>query len=112
MEILILLFKSGIQLDEIVATSESRADQYRKVKGLLQKYYVSDPATEHLGGVFLFDSKENLEAFRESQLAKSTAEAYKFTEPPRIQILTIMKQLREEKSSVAATSKAQEAVPS
>jgi len=42
MELLIFLFKSGLPLEEISATSEKRADRYRKVKGLIQKYYVQD----------------------------------------------------------------------
>ena len=66
MELLIFLFKSGLKFNEIVATSEKRADQYRKVKGLLQKYYVQDESTGQVGGVFVFDSKENREAFKNS----------------------------------------------
>jgi len=42
MELLVFLFKSGLPLEEISATSEKRADKYRKVKGLIQKYYVQD----------------------------------------------------------------------
>ena len=36
------LFKSGLPMDDIEKTSESRADQYRQVPGLVQKYYVLD----------------------------------------------------------------------
>jgi len=64
MELLIFLFKSGLPLEEISATSEKRADRYRKVKGLIQKYYVQDKSTGHVGGVFIFDSKQSLQAFR------------------------------------------------
>lgn len=95
MEILIFLFKSGMSMDEIAKTSEIRAEKYRKVKGLLQKYYVTDRSTDHIGGVFVFDSKESLEAFRNSELAKSTGEAYKFTEQPTIRVLEIAKRLFE-----------------
>jgi hypothetical protein len=38
MELLVFLFKSGLPFEEIAATSEKRADRYRKVKGLIQKY--------------------------------------------------------------------------
>ena len=94
MELLLFLFKSGLPLEEISATSEKRADRYRKVKGLIQKYYVQDKSTGHVGGVFIFDSKESLKAFRDSELAKSTAEAYKFLEPPTTRVLEIAKVLR------------------
>ncbi len=67
---------------------------------MLQKLYVSDPASGHIGGIFIFDLKENLIAFRESELAKSTAQAYKFIEPPSIRLLEIAKMLFENKNPV------------
>ncbi|MFQ5833450.1 MAG: YdhR family protein [Candidatus Thorarchaeota archaeon] len=95
MNLLIFLFKSGLPLEEIEKTSEQRADRYLQVKGLIQKYYVLDKSTDRAGGVFVFDSEENLATFRESELAKSTGEAYKFLEPPHTRVLEIAKVLRE-----------------
>jgi len=97
MELLVLLSKSGLPIEEMLKTAEKRAYEYRKVKGLLQKFYVRDAASGHVGGVFVFDSKENLEAFRDSDLAKSTGEVYKFLEPPSIRVLEIVKVLYEQK---------------
>jgi hypothetical protein len=94
MRLLIFLFKSGLPIEEIMKTSEDRADSYRKVSGLVQKYYVVDKSTDRVGGIFVFDSEENLRAFRESELAKSTGEAYKFLEPPHTRVLEIAKVLR------------------
>jgi hypothetical protein len=82
-------------MEDIEKTSESRADKYRQVSGLMQKYYVLDKENDRVGGVFVFDSQESLVAFRESDLAKSTGEAYKFLEPPHTQALEIAKVLRE-----------------
>ena len=48
----------------------------------------------HVGGVFVFDSKESLTAFRDSELAKSTGVAYKFVEPPATRVLEIAKVLK------------------
>ncbi|MHA2406704.1 MAG: YdhR family protein [Candidatus Hermodarchaeia archaeon] len=95
MELLIFLFKSGLEFDQIKETSEARAEQYRKVPGLIQKYYVQDHETGRVGGVFVFDSKANLKAFKESALAQSTGDAYKFLEPPHTRVLEIAKVLRE-----------------
>jgi hypothetical protein len=95
MNLLIFLFRSGLSIEEIEKTSEGRADQYRKVPGLVQKYYVLDKATDRVGGVFVFDSIENLQAFQESDLAKSTGEAYNFKEPPHGRVLEIVKVLYE-----------------
>ena len=89
------LFKSGLSMEDIEKTSESRADKYRQVPGLVQKYYVLDKENDRVGGVFLFDSQESLIAFRESDLAKSTGEAYKFLEPPQTSALEVAKILRE-----------------
>ena len=89
------LFKSGLSMDDVEKTSNGRADQYRQVPGLVQKYYVVDNETGQVGGVFVFDSVENLKAFKESDLSKSTGEAYKFLEPPQARVLEIAKVLRE-----------------
>ena len=94
MELLLFLFKSGLPMEEIEATSEKRANRYLQVNGLIQKYYVTDKLTGHVGGVFIFDSKENLTAFRDSELAKSTAVAYEFVEPPTTRVLEIAKVLK------------------
>lgn len=91
-----ILFKSGLPMEEIMEVVKSREDRYREVKGLLQKHYVIDNTTDKKGGVFIFDSKESLKAFKESDLSKSTAEAYKFIEPPEIKVLEVMKNLREQ----------------
>ncbi|MHA1936927.1 MAG: hypothetical protein ACXABV_08055 [Candidatus Thorarchaeota archaeon] len=82
-------------MEDIEKTSESRTDQYRQVPGLVQKYYVLDKENDRVGGVFVFDSQESLVAFRESDLAKSTGEAYKFLGPPHTSALEIAKVLRE-----------------
>lgn len=55
---------------EVLELFNKRADKYRKVKGLLQKLYIHDESTGDVGGVYVFDSKESLEAYRNSDLAK------------------------------------------
>ena len=101
MEILILLFKSGLPMEELMKVSKIRAERYSKVKGLIQKYYVTDQTSNHIGGLFIFDSKESLEAFRNSDLSKSTAEAYQFLESPDIRILDVIKTLKEQEELIA-----------
>ncbi len=92
MKLLIFLFKSGLSDEEVLKVSEGRESQYLEVEGLIQKYYVQVKEMDRGGGVF--DTVENLEAFRESELAKGTGEAYKFTEPPHAKVLDIVKTLR------------------
>ena len=94
MKLLMFLFKSGLSVEEIMRVSEGREAQYREVEGLIQKYYVQSKEMGRVGGVFVFDTAENLVAFRDSELAKSTGEAYEFTEPPHTRVLDIVKTLR------------------
>jgi hypothetical protein len=94
MKLLIFLFNSGLSTEEVMKISEGRESQYLEVKGLIQKYYVKVKEMDRVGGVFVFDTAEHLAAFRESELAKSTGEAYKITEPPHTRVLDIVKTLR------------------
>lgn len=97
MEVLVILYKSGLSMDEVLSRFKKRSDKYRDVKGLLQKLYVRDESTDHVGGIYVFDSKESLEAFRNSDLEKSIGDAYEFVEPPTIRALEVVRVLYEEK---------------
>ncbi len=94
MKLLMFLFKSGLSPEETLKVSESREAQYREVEGLIQKYYVQSKEMGRVGGAFIFDTAENLAAFKGSDLAKSTREVYEFTEPPHTRVLDIVKTLR------------------
>jgi hypothetical protein len=93
MELLLLLFKSDLSHDEIEDRIDERAEQYRSVPGLIQKFYVRDEQSHHIGGVLVFDSKENLQAFQASELAISTRSVYQFKEPPVVRVLDISRVL-------------------
>ena len=51
MIIQIIRFKSRLSHSEVNQRFIDRSDQYRKVPGLLQKYYVHFPDTREYGGV-------------------------------------------------------------
>ncbi|MHA2284018.1 MAG: YdhR family protein [Promethearchaeota archaeon] len=95
MEIMVLLFETGLKIEDLVKTSNERFEKFLHVKGLLQKFYISDRNSNQIGGVYVFDSKENLEAFRESELSKSTSETYKFLGPEDARFYNISRTLRE-----------------
>ena len=101
MEILIFLFKSGLPMEELMEVSKTRGEQFKKVKGLIQKYYVSDKESNRIGGVYFFDSKKNLKDFRNSELSKSTAGAYQFLEEPDVRILDVLRPLKEKDELLA-----------
>jgi len=100
MEALVFLYKSGLTKEEVLAKFKQRSDKYRNVKGLLQKLYVQDKSTGKVGGIYFFDSKENLEAFMNSDLEKSIGQTYKFVESPSITKLEVVNMLYEEKKQV------------
>jgi heme-degrading monooxygenase HmoA len=89
MELLLILFRSGLPQEEVVRNFKERANKYREVRGLVQKYYLHDESSGEFGGMYLFDSKENLEAFRNSDLAKSIGTAQRTPEPPTRKVFTV-----------------------
>ena len=46
------------------------------------------------GGIYVWDNKESLLAFKDSDLAKSIPQAYEVVEAPSIEIMNILFQLR------------------
>ena len=91
------LFKSGLSKDEVLKKFEERTYKYREVKGLSQKYYIHEESSNEFGGVYVFDSKENLEAFRSSELAKSIGDTYKYLEPPVKKVFNVNLVLNKDK---------------
>ena len=82
MVISIVRFKSRLSPDEIQALYEERADQYRRVPGLLEKLYLRFRDTGESGAVYVWESEEALEAFRHSDLSHSIAGAYEVEDAP------------------------------
>ena len=95
MEIMVLLFETGLKIDDLIKTSNERFEKFLHVKGLLQKFYLSDPNSNQVGGIYVFDSKENLEAFRESELSKSTSAAYKILKGSDVRFFNVSRTLRD-----------------
>ena len=75
--------------------ARQRADDFRAFPGLCQKYYFQDPATGEIGGLYLWESEEALDAYRKSALRASIASAYETIGEPQIEVLDILMPLRE-----------------
>ena len=71
MIIQIVRFKTDLSEDEIRRIAENRAPQYRALPGLRQKYYAYERQTGEFAGIYLWDSLEALQEFRQSELARS-----------------------------------------
>ena len=74
--ILYVRIKSDVDLEELDRRMNERKPHFLEVPGLIQKIYGRDEATGDTCGIYFFESKEALAAFRESELAKTIPAAY------------------------------------
>lgn len=87
-------FESTLPEAEVLRRADERADAYRAVPGLIQKYYVKLAEPNRYGGVMLWESTEALAAFRESELAKTIPTVYGVKGAPTIEVAEVVDTLR------------------
>ena len=92
--LLIVRFKSSLPPDELEKRYKKRLPEFRALPGLLQKYYLYDPASDEWGGFYLWDSQESLNEYMASDLRKSIPETYQIAGTPRIETTTVIDILR------------------
>jgi len=90
----IIKLKSNLPEEELLKKAREREPQFKEIPGLIQKYYVKTGQSGQYGGIYIWDSPEALQSYRESDLAKSIPEAYEIIEAPNIEIMDILFQLR------------------
>ncbi|WP_033958910.1 YdhR family protein [Psychroserpens jangbogonensis] len=90
----IIKLKSNLPEEELLIKAKDRELQFIDIPGLLQKYYVKTDRSGQYGGIYIWESQESLNAYRESDLAKSIPEAYEIVEAPNIETMDIIFQLR------------------
>ncbi len=95
MIIQIIKLRSSLSEEELLKTAREREPNFKAIPGLLQKYYVKFTQTDQIGGIYVWDTKESLEAYRKSELASSIPQAYKVIETPDIETLDVLFQLRQ-----------------
>lgn len=81
--ILFVRIKSDLDKDELERRVHERRPRFEEVPGLIQKIYGMDEATGDACGIYFFESREALAAFRESELAKTIPAAYEATDTRR-----------------------------
>lgn len=94
MILLIVKVKSPLSEDELLRRAKEREPQFKAFPGLVQKYYVKRGEGLY-SGIYIWESKEALMAYKESDLAKSIPAAYEMSEPPEIEVMDLLFQLRE-----------------
>jgi heme-degrading monooxygenase HmoA len=95
--ILLVRFKSKLPFEEVEAILEERAPEFQALAGLQQKYYLQDPATGEIAGLYLWESPEALTEYRNSELRASIAEAYQAESEPRVEVYRVLKTIREDR---------------
>ena len=78
--ILFVRAKSGLNEDELERRLLERKPRFYEVPGLLQKIYGRDRETGAFCGIYFFESREALAAYRETELARTIPSAYEVIE--------------------------------
>jgi hypothetical protein len=97
----IVRFTSGLSDAEVRRTIEERSGEYRAIPGLLQKYYVHDPATREYGGIYVWEDARALHDFRETGLARTIPRAYQIEGLPRVEVMDVVATLRDPYASLS-----------
>ncbi|UCH27300.1 MAG: hypothetical protein JSV66_06590 [Trueperaceae bacterium] len=93
--VLLVKFKSRLSLAEVLEIADNRIDEFRALAGLKQKYYLQDVQSGEVAGLYLWESPEAFDEFRNSELRASIAEAYQTEGEPRVEVFKVFRTLRE-----------------
>jgi hypothetical protein len=78
--ILFVRIKSDVDPEELDRRIAERRPRFLEVPGLIQKIYARDEATGDTCGIYFFESKAALAAYRESEQANTIPTAYEATD--------------------------------
>lgn len=97
--VLFVRVRSDLDFNELERRVLERRPAFLEVPGLIQKIYGHDPETGDVCGIYFFESREALVAFRETDLAKSIPDAYEATDVRR-EVFEVLFPLRPERGPV------------
>lgn len=87
-------FETSLGEDKALAVAREREPAYAATPGLLQKYYLRLGKPNHFGGLMIWETPQALQAFRESDLARSVPSAYGVIGAPDVDIYEMLFPLR------------------
>ena len=93
--VLFVRVKSELDWEELGPRVLERKPRFLEVPGLVQKIYGRDPETGDVCGIYFFESREALAAFRETELAKTIGDAYEAVDVRR-EVFDVLYPLRPE----------------
>jgi heme-degrading monooxygenase HmoA len=88
-------FKSPLPFEEVEKIALDRAEVFRSVPGLVQKYFFKAEQPGLYGGVYIWDSHEAMAAYRNSELAAAIPQIYQVIGTPEVEIFEVAFSLRE-----------------
>jgi heme-degrading monooxygenase HmoA len=90
----VIKFKSALSEEELLKVAHEREPLFAAIPGIVQKYYFKTSTPGEYGGLYVWDSPDSLQEYRESALAASIGSAYEVTGVPDIQFMDVLFQLR------------------
>jgi hypothetical protein len=94
--ILYVRVKSDLDPEELERRLNERKPRFLQVPGLVQKIYGRDDVSGDVCGIYFFENREALNAFRETELARTIPAAYEATEIRR-EVYEVLYPLRPER---------------
>ena len=87
-------FESSLSDAEVLAVARKRLPDFQAIPELRQKFYLKLQTPDHYGGFYIWETREALARFRQSDLAKTIPDAYRITGAPDVGIHDILLPLR------------------
>ena len=80
--------------EDFLRVVNARSPDFRDVTGLRQKYFVKLDAPGRFGGVYLWETRAAMEAYRASELSASTGAAYEVIGETEVETAEVLAALR------------------
>lgn len=90
MEVVFVTFESALSPTELEETLRERAEKFRGVDGLVQKFYLQDLENGRVAGFYIFEAEESRDSFFESDLRATIGEAYAVKGDPDVSLFHLL----------------------
>ncbi len=88
-------FDTTLDEDAFAAAARDRVPAFLEVPGLIQKFFVRFDDEKGFGGVYLWETRAAIEAYRASELSASVGEAYEVVGETEVESAEVLLALRE-----------------
>ncbi|GAA4814872.1 YdhR family protein [Tomitella cavernea] len=88
-------FRSNKSEDELTQLSHAGLEKFRALPGLSQKYYVKDPSTGLVGGIYIFHTRQAADDYVNGPIVGSVRERYGIEGELAVEVLDVQMTLSE-----------------